>query len=51
MKLITENEGTLKGNLKKLTDENESLKAKFSKLLDQFQDYVNECEKKIEEDA
>ena len=36
--------------LQQLTKENENLKLKFSQLLDQFQEYVNESERKIEED-
>ena len=36
--------------LKELTQDNESLKHKFSQLLDQFQEYVNESERKSEED-
>lgn len=37
-------------NQKTLTKENEELKVKFSQLLDQFQEYVNESEKKAEEE-
>lgn len=33
-----------------MTKENEDLKLKFSQLLDQFQEYVNESERKIEEE-
>lgn len=37
-------------NQKELTKDNEELKVKFSLLLDQFQEYVNESEKKTEEE-
>ena len=33
-----------------MTKDNEELKIKFSQLLDQFQEYVNESEKKTEEE-
>lgn len=36
--------------LQELTKDNENLKLKFSQLLDQFQEYVNESERKNEED-
>lgn len=36
--------------LSELTKDNENLKLKFSQLLDQFQEYVNETERKTEED-
>lgn len=36
--------------LEELTKDNENLKVKFSTLLDQFQEYVNEQERKNEED-
>lgn len=36
--------------MKQLVNENEVLKVKFSQLLDQFQEYVNESEKKAEEE-
>jgi chromosome segregation ATPase len=34
-----------------LSRENEELKVKFSKLLDQFQEYVNETERKVEDET
>lgn len=34
-----------------LTKQNEDLKVKFSQLLDQFQEYVNETERRMEEDS
>jgi hypothetical protein len=34
-----------------LSKENEELKIKFSHLLDQFQEYVNETERKVEMEA
>ena len=40
----------MSNKLQQLTKENENLKLKFSQLLDQFQEYVNESERKIEED-
>ena len=34
----------------KLSKENDELKVKFSKLLDQFQEYVNDTEVKMQKD-
>ena len=40
----------LNGKQVELTKQNEDLKVKFSQLLDQFQEYVNESERKVEEE-
>ena len=48
--MLTHQKSELSAKLKELTSDNDSLKLKFSQLLDQFQEYVNESERKIEED-
>lgn len=47
---MSKDNDSLTDKQKGLTKENEELKVKFSQLLDQFQDYVNETEKKSEQE-